>query len=245
MRNTPFYGSRRVRCRAMPLEFCVIAAAFILKLICPPVPQNVVCVKDCVWRFWYVEEAYLLGGSAGVILESEDLHRRAYNAAFEHFEVRVPAGTGDVVDWSTEFYDDLQNRVGGGKPKMRDFFGEPTSPSPRALPGCHSAPSRACSAHISDEALLSRPSNAPATDPSHVKFSGYCCCAWIEWTLEQTVYDSTNSVRFYDRLLQEFCHLHISCDLRPDMQACLRLKHHSAHACHTEKYHATACIFCR
>lgn len=25
--------------------------------------------------------------------------------------------------WSSEFYDDLQNRVGGGKPKMRDYFG--------------------------------------------------------------------------------------------------------------------------
>lgn len=58
-----------------------------------------------------------------MILESEDLHRRAYNAAFEHFEVRVPAGTGDVVSWSSEYYDDLQNRVGGGKPKMRHYFG--------------------------------------------------------------------------------------------------------------------------
>ena len=86
-----------------------------------------------------VEGALLFSASAGVILESEDLHRRAYNAAFEHFEVRVPAGTGDVVDWSTEFYDDLQNRVGGGKPKMRDFFGQPPLTLPlRAsrLPSC-------------------------------------------------------------------------------------------------------------
>lgn len=91
----------------------------------------------------------MFGASAGVILESEDLHRRAYNAAFEHFEIRVPAGTGDVVDWSTEFYDDLQNRVGGGKPKMRDFFGEPplTLP-PRAscLPFC--AMSHVLSTHV-------------------------------------------------------------------------------------------------
>lgn len=59
-----------------------------------------------------------------MILESEDLHRRAYNAAFDHFEVRVPAGSGDIVLWSSDFYDNLQNRVGGGKPKMRHFFGD-------------------------------------------------------------------------------------------------------------------------
>ncbi|CAG9460690.1 unnamed protein product [Pedinophyceae sp. YPF-701] len=57
----------------------------------------------------------------GVILESEDLHRRAYNAAFAHFDVRVG---GEVVEWDVAFYDKLQNTVGGGKPKMRWFFGE-------------------------------------------------------------------------------------------------------------------------
>ena len=61
--------------------------------------------------------------SAGVILESEVLHRRAYNAAFQHFDIRCGGGEDRVV-WSEEFYDDLQNRVGGGKPKMRDYFGE-------------------------------------------------------------------------------------------------------------------------
>lgn len=34
----------------------------------------------------------------------------AYNAAFQHFDVRCPGGEG-VVDWSVEYYDDLQNRV--------------------------------------------------------------------------------------------------------------------------------------
>jgi beta-phosphoglucomutase-like phosphatase (HAD superfamily) len=42
----------------------------------------------------------------GVILESEDLHRRAYNAAFEHFSI---ACSNNPVDWSEEFYDMLQN----------------------------------------------------------------------------------------------------------------------------------------
>ncbi|KAJ0647535.1 putative phosphoglycolate phosphatase-like, domain 2, HAD superfamily [Helianthus annuus] len=54
----------------------------------------------------------------GVILESEDLHRQAYNLAFAHFDVRCPPFS-EVLDWGTEFYDVLQNQVGGGKPKMR------------------------------------------------------------------------------------------------------------------------------
>ena len=58
---------------------------------------------------------------AGVIVESEDLHREAYNAAFAHFKACV--GKRHVIDWSEEFYDDLQNKVGGGKAKMRWYFG--------------------------------------------------------------------------------------------------------------------------
>ncbi|KAL2612664.1 hypothetical protein R1flu_024356 [Riccia fluitans] len=63
----------------------------------------------------------------GVILESEDLHRRAYNLTFKHFNVKCDS---KLVDWDTEFYDVLQNTVGGGKPKMRWYFGKngwPTS----------------------------------------------------------------------------------------------------------------------
>jgi hypothetical protein len=48
----------------------------------------------------------------GVILESEDLHRQAYNAAFEHFNVRCPDVPDCTVDWTPEFYDELQNKVG-------------------------------------------------------------------------------------------------------------------------------------
>jgi hypothetical protein len=58
----------------------------------------------------------------GVILESEDLHRRAYNATWEHFKVQCPGQDG-LVHWDEEFYDMLQNKVGGGKPKMRWYFG--------------------------------------------------------------------------------------------------------------------------
>lgn len=54
----------------------------------------------------------------GVILESEDLHRQAYNAAFEEFEVRC-SQSPEPVAWDPELYDELQNTVGGGKEKMR------------------------------------------------------------------------------------------------------------------------------
>ncbi|XP_010431980.1 PREDICTED: haloacid dehalogenase-like hydrolase domain-containing protein At4g39970 [Camelina sativa] len=66
----------------------------------------------------------------GVILESENLHRQAYNDAFSHFDVRCPPSSSESLDWSLEFYDKFQNLVGGGKPKMRWYFKEngwPTS----------------------------------------------------------------------------------------------------------------------
>jgi len=49
-----------------------------------------------------------------VIVESEDIHRMAYNATFEHFDVRCP-GTDGAVVWTEEYYDDLQNRVRGSR----------------------------------------------------------------------------------------------------------------------------------
>lgn len=57
----------------------------------------------------------------GVILESEELHRRAYNDTFSHFAVQCEGQKG-TVEWSEQFYDKLQNKVGGGKPKMRWYF---------------------------------------------------------------------------------------------------------------------------
>lgn len=59
----------------------------------------------------------------GVILESEHLHRQAYNDAFAHFNVRCPSSSSaQPLNWTPEFYDELQNFIGGGKPKMRWFF---------------------------------------------------------------------------------------------------------------------------
>lgn len=74
----------------------------------------------------------------GVLLESEELHRTAYNAAFAKFNVACPGDgatsgsdcpSGATVDWSAKFYDVLQNTIGGGKPKMRWYFAREGWPS--------------------------------------------------------------------------------------------------------------------
>ncbi|KAH1113703.1 hypothetical protein J1N35_007081 [Gossypium stocksii] len=64
----------------------------------------------------------------GVILESEHLHREAYNDAFAHFNVRCPPSS-QPLNWDLQFYDVLQNLIGGGKPKMRWYFKEHGWPS--------------------------------------------------------------------------------------------------------------------
>ena len=68
-------------------------------------------------------------------MESEDIHRRAYNATFEHFNVVVPSSGSAPLHWSEEYYDGLQNKVGGGKPKMRYYFGEHGWPTSSVLGG--------------------------------------------------------------------------------------------------------------
>eukprot|EP00274_Cyanoptyche_gloeocystis_P007930 CAMPEP_0196653800 /NCGR_PEP_ID=MMETSP1086-20130531/3456_1 /TAXON_ID=77921 /ORGANISM="Cyanoptyche gloeocystis , Strain SAG4.97" /LENGTH=316 /DNA_ID=CAMNT_0041985179 /DNA_START=30 /DNA_END=977 /DNA_ORIENTATION=+ len=57
----------------------------------------------------------------GVIVESEDGHRIAYNEAF--------AEKGLGVEWDTEFYGRLQNSIGGGKEKMTWWFEQNGWPS--------------------------------------------------------------------------------------------------------------------
>ena len=62
----------------------------------------------------------LLFDCDGVIVETEELHRLAYNGAFEQFGLRLPDGS--PVVWDVAYYDILQNTVGGGKPKMNYYF---------------------------------------------------------------------------------------------------------------------------
>jgi len=63
--------------------------------------------------------AALLFDCDGVLVETEELHRLAYNAAFEEFGIET---NGEPVVWSKDYYSHLANTVGGGKPKMRYHF---------------------------------------------------------------------------------------------------------------------------
>ncbi|KAI4385250.1 hypothetical protein MLD38_003299 [Melastoma candidum] len=65
----------------------------------------------------------LIFDCGGVILESEHLHQQAYNDTFSDFNVKCPGNAGALY-WGTEYYDELHNRIGGGKPKMRWYFKE-------------------------------------------------------------------------------------------------------------------------
>jgi beta-phosphoglucomutase-like phosphatase (HAD superfamily) len=62
----------------------------------------------------------LLFDCDGVIVETEELHRQAYNLAFKSFGLTLASGV--KVEWSETYYDVLQNTVGGGKPKMNHYF---------------------------------------------------------------------------------------------------------------------------
>ena len=63
----------------------------------------------------------------GVIIETEELHRLAYNAAFDAAGLQID---GESVHWSVEYYDVLQNTVGGGKNKMFFHFRNTTKAFP-------------------------------------------------------------------------------------------------------------------
>ena len=63
----------------------------------------------------------------GVIIETEELHRLAYNAAFKAADLTID---GKPVDWSVEYYDVLQNTVGGGNGKMFFHFRNTTGAFP-------------------------------------------------------------------------------------------------------------------
>jgi HAD superfamily hydrolase (TIGR01509 family) len=81
-------------------------------------------------------EFALLFDCDGVILETEELHRLAYNEAFDAAELTID---GEPVVWSVEYYDVLQNSIGGGKPKMNFHFRNTTGKFP--MVGNNPAPS--------------------------------------------------------------------------------------------------------
>ena len=59
-------------------------------------------------------EKALIFDCDGVIVESEELHRISYNQCWEQEKLGF--------EWSYEFYEMLQNSIGGGKEKMRWYF---------------------------------------------------------------------------------------------------------------------------
>ncbi len=81
-------------------------------------------IKTAQGRFMSMSTDYsgyaLLFDCDGVIVETEEMHRVAYNAAFTKYGLKLQSG--EKVEWSKEYYDILQNTVGGGKPKMKYYF---------------------------------------------------------------------------------------------------------------------------
>lgn len=73
-------------------------------------------------------EFALLFDCDGVILETEELHRLAYNEAFAAAGLTID--DQEPVVWSVAYYDVLQNTVGGGKPKMFFHFRNTTGQFP-------------------------------------------------------------------------------------------------------------------
>jgi len=73
----------------------------------------------------------LLFDCDGVIIETEELHRLAYNAAFQSANLQID---GKPVEWTVEYYDVLQNTVGGGKNKMFYHFRNTTGAFPDPNP---------------------------------------------------------------------------------------------------------------
>lgn len=75
----------------------------------------------------------LLFDCDGVIVETEELHRLAYNSSFKHFDLKL--GGSEQVEWTVEYYDVLQNTVGGGKPKMKYYFNTERAEWPSSVDG--------------------------------------------------------------------------------------------------------------
>jgi HAD superfamily hydrolase (TIGR01509 family) len=112
------------------LSFVGLAGAFTV------VRQNAFRPRTQVYASDY--DFALLFDCDGVILETEELHRLAYNSAFKAADLTLG---GEPVEWSVEYYDVLQNTVGGGKPKMFFHFRNTTGEFP--MVGNKPAPSTA------------------------------------------------------------------------------------------------------
>lgn len=80
---------------------------------CLPLTRRVVPIH-IIPRASAASEKALIFDCDGVIVESEELHRVSYNQCW--------ADANLDFEWSYEFYEKLQNSIGGGKEKMRWYF---------------------------------------------------------------------------------------------------------------------------
>lgn len=92
-------------------------------LRCSPLPQipksftfNTVQsrARQCPTLCITASQSALIFDCDGVIVESEELHRISYNQCWEQQNLSF--------QWSYDFYEMLQNSIGGGKEKMRWYF---------------------------------------------------------------------------------------------------------------------------
>ncbi len=93
-------------------SFTVVPSAFVRRISTAPI--------NSVGSELSAHSKALLFDCDGVIIETESIHLTAYNAAYKKNGLTNPDGSD--VFWSVEYYDMLQNTVGGGKNKMRFYF---------------------------------------------------------------------------------------------------------------------------
>lgn len=113
----------------------LLSLALCLTLAGAFTPLNIFDRRTNTVLFASKYEFALLFDCDGVILETEELHRLAYNEAFKAADLMID---GESVEWSVEYYDVLQNSIGGGKPKMFFHFRNTTGQFP--MSGEKSAP---------------------------------------------------------------------------------------------------------
>ena len=94
-----------------------VAATTALRLGAAPTVRAA-ATKNCAAQMG-ANKGALLFDCDGVLVETEELHRVAYNMAFDEFGLEID---GSPVVWSEDYYAFLAATVGGGKPKMRYHF---------------------------------------------------------------------------------------------------------------------------
>ena len=91
-----------------------VAATTALRLGAAPTVRAA-ATKNCAAQMG-ANKGALLFDCDGVLVETEELHRVAYNMAFDEFGLEID---GSPVVWSEDYYAFLAATVGGGRPELR------------------------------------------------------------------------------------------------------------------------------